>query len=212
MLTGLAANPLFFLVYFGALILAITIHEASHAFIAHRLGDSTAKQMGRLTLNPIAHLDLYGSLILPLLLYFMTLGRFLFGWAKPVPVNPHNFKNPKLDNFKVALAGPSSNLTVAVGLSFISRLLPISVPILDILIFVNILLAIFNLLPIPPLDGSKVLGIFLREESYFELERFGPFILLAVLFAGAVGVFPLFTWLLWVINGLFTLLTGSSAI
>lgn len=203
MLAGLMYNPLVFVIFFGGLLLAVTVHEASHALIAYRLGDSTAKNQGRLTLNPLAHLDPLGTVMLLL---------FRFGWGKPVPVNPGNFQNPKVDHFKVALAGPSSNLAVAVVLSLISRLLPFSFPILDIVIIVNILLAIFNLLPIPPLDGSKVIGLFLGEEAYFELERFGPFILLAVLFASAVGVFPLFDWLQWAINGLFTLLTGHTAI
>lgn len=195
------SQPLYYLIVFCGLILALTIHEASHAFLANRLGDATAKAAGRLTLNPLAHLDLMGTLMLLL---------FRFGWGKPVPVNPLNFKNPRLDNFKVALAGPLSNLAVAVLLAAIKRLIGLPSSVLDIFILVNLILAVFNILPIPPLDGSKVLGIFLSPGAYFEIERLGPYILLAFLFVSFVGVFPLFDWLSGAVNAIFTILTGGS--
>ena len=188
-------------------LFSIIIHEVSHGWMAFRLGDDTAKRMGRLTLNPVPHIDLMGTVILPLIMIVM--GGPVFGWAKPVPFNPYNFnRNVNVRNgiMWVALAGPGSNLILAFISSFILvavhkyfSVLP-SVIYLSIiqlfqaLVFINLLLASFNLIPIPPLDGSKILMRFLPPEynSYFiMLERYG-FIILMILFA--TGVFSKFIW------------------
>lgn len=142
------------------LIFSVVIHEVAHGLMADRLGDPTARLSGRLTLNPVSHLDWFGSIILPLLTY--NLGGFIIGWAKPVPYNPYNLKGRFSEAF-VALAGPVSNLVLAVIFGLIVRLasdidLPASlVQISGAIAFINVLLAIFNLVPIPPLDGSKIL-------------------------------------------------------
>lgn len=181
-LENLFVNPLSFLWFILALLLAIDVHEAAHAYMAFRLGDPTAKLQGRMSLNPLVHLDPLGTLALFL---------FRFGWGKPVPVNPHNLKKPGADNFKIALAGPLANLLTALLFSLVFRLTPETLPYLQslwiIVILLNIVLMLFNLLPIPPLDGSKVLHLFLSNETYYEVERLGPFILLAILFLSRTG-------------------------
>lgn len=172
MLELIQTSPLAFLVIIGGLIIALAFHEAAHAFVAYKLGDSTAKMAGRLTVNPLKHLDPFGTLALIF---------FRFGWGKPVPVNPRNFKNPAVGNFLVALAGPATNILIALVLGGITFLLPpnsLLTLVISTVVYINILLAFFNLLPIPPLDGSKILGLFLSEESAYELERIGPMILL----------------------------------
>jgi len=187
MLALLQSNPLIFLVVFLGLIMALAFHEAAHAFASNLLGDDTAKREGRLTLNPLAHLDLVGTLALIF---------FRFGWGKPVPVNPNNFKNPAVGNLMVALAGPTMNLTIAVILAGIARLSgsnELVQAVFEAVIFINILLAFFNLLPIPPLDGSKILGLFISQEAYYELERFGPFILIAFIFFISATSLPIFS-------------------
>ncbi len=172
MLELIQTSPLAFLVIIGGLIIALAFHEAAHAFVAYKLGDSTAKMAGRLTVNPLKHLDPFGTLALIF---------FRFGWGKPVPVNPRNFKNPAVGNLLVALAGPATNILIALVLGGITFLLPpnsLLTLVISTVVYINILLAFFNLLPIPPLDGSKILGLFLSEESAYELERIGPMILL----------------------------------
>ncbi len=172
MLELIQTSPLAFLVITGGLIIALAFHEAAHAFVAYKLGDSTAKMAGRLTVNPLKHLDPFGTLALIF---------FRFGWGKPVPVNPRNFKNPAVGNLLVALAGPATNILIALVLGGITFLLPpnsLLTLVISTVVYINILLAFFNLLPIPPLDGSKILGLFLSEESAYELERIGPMILL----------------------------------
>jgi len=172
-----------------ALLLAITVHEAAHAYIAYKLGDPTAKVAGRLTLNPLAHLDPLGTIAL-LIIHF--------GWGKPVPVNPNNFRKPALGNFLVAMSGPASNLVMAVvGAGFVRLTLnnPLLYGFFSIFVVLNVFLAIFNLLPIPPLDGSKIFHLFLSDESYYTLERLGPFILLAVIAFSFTGGGSLFNWI-----------------
>jgi Zn-dependent protease len=158
-----------------SLLFAISFHEAAHAYTAYRFGDSTAKTEGRLTLNPLAHLDPIGTLAL----IFIHIG-----WGKPVPVNPYNLKNPARDNFLIALAGPITNIILALIAALLFRL-TFQIPYLGdffyTFITLNVILAIFNILPIPPLDGSKIWHLLLSNEAYYQLERMGPFILIAVL-------------------------------
>lgn len=159
-----------------SLLIALTLHEAAHAFVAYRLGDDTAKNEGRLTLNPLAHLDPIGTLALIF---------FKIGWGKPVPVNPNNFKRPAFDNFLVALSGPATNLILGVIAAIVLRYSgteSLATSFFSLFIVLNIFLMIFNLLPIPPLDGSKVWHLILNDESYYALERMGPIVLVAVLF------------------------------
>ena len=188
------------------LLFSVVIHEVSHGAAAYRLGDPTAKLMGRLTLNPIKHLDFFGSLIMPFSVFLLTGGRFVFGWAKPVPFNPANLKNPRLGSALVALAGPLSNFCLAVIFSLAARLLAGSAAgsaggadfaaaasvLVGYVVLINLLLAVFNLVPIPPLDGSKILFYFLPRRFYAVeefLERYGFVILLLFIFFG----FPLIT-------------------
>lgn len=193
-------------------IFAIVIHEFSHGAMANYLGDPTAKYAGRLTLNPIKHLDPIGSFLVPLLsIIFIGKG---FGWAKPVPINPYNFRDQKYGSMKVALAGPGSNLIVAlifglalrffIFLNFIPSGLYLA---FSFIIFINILLAIFNLIPIPPLDGSHILFALLpysAQKVKIFLQQFGTFILIFFLFF-APGFFSL---LFYVVNQIFSLITG----
>lgn len=173
---------------------ALTIHEFSHGWVAWKLGDPTAKNAGRLTLNPLVHIDPIGTIFLPLML-IMTHSPFIFGWAKPVPVDFHNLRNPKRDMVWVGLAGPMANITLAIILSFFLKILvltggnPLST-ILSYAIMINLLLAVFNALPIPPLDGSRVLiGLLPRELAmrYARIEPYGFIIIIGLLWLGMIG-------------------------
>lgn len=150
-----------FIFSIAILILSVVVHEVSHGFVANILGDRTARHAGRLTLNPLKHLDPMGSFFIPMLTYFA--GGFIFGWAKPVPYNPYNLRDQKWGDAKVAAAGPFSNLLIALVFGLILRFgagLPIPLPateILQLIVYLNLVLAVFNLVPIPPLDGSKIL-------------------------------------------------------
>jgi Zn-dependent protease len=183
----------------GALLIglavAIIFHEVAHGWVALKLGDPTAKYAGRLTLNPIKHIDMWGTIIVPLvLLVFNSIsgGGFLFGWAKPVPVNYYNLKNGRYGPAIVALAGPATNLILLTIASFLARLSPVgtSLPYLfGVIALVNGWLMMFNLLPIPPLDGSKVLYILLekRPDIIQMLEKNGIIILLMfIMFGGPI--------------------------
>ncbi len=189
-------------------IFAITVHEVAHGWVAKKYGDNTASMLGRLTLNPIKHIDLLGTLIIPGLLLITGTG-FIFGWAKPVPVDPRNFKNPRQDMAIVALAGPVSNLLMAVGWALIARLgvmigaqtEAISLPLIYTGvagISINLVLALINLLPIPPLDGSRILSGILPNYwawQYNRLERFGFIILLVLLYTRILNLileYPLY--------------------
>ncbi|MFH1462189.1 MAG: site-2 protease family protein [bacterium] len=195
------------------LIFSVVIHELSHGAMANYLGDPTAKNEGRLTLNPLKHLDPIGSVILPIFLVLMsqlTGGGIIFGWAKPVPINPYNFRDQKYGSAKTALAGPASNLLIALifglALRFFPQILFVSGLglMFSYIIYINILLAVFNLLPIPPLDGSHILFTFLPR-SFLTLKmflsQFGFFFLLIVIFF----LFPL---LRFVVNAVFGLIVG----
>lgn len=173
------------------MIFAITIHEAAHAYAANYLGDSTAKRMGRITLNPIPHIDPIGTLALPALT--LILGGFFFGWAKPVPVDPRFFKNPKADMMMVAAAGPLSNLLQAIVWAWIF-IAPTQFDFLNSMatsgVFLNLSLMALNLLPIPPLDGSKILDNFLSNKMSWQLSRaepYGFFILIALSILGVLS-------------------------
>ncbi len=170
------------------LFFSIIIHEVSHGYMALVRGDPTARDAGRLTLNPIPHIDIFGTIILPLLLIIMR-SSILFAWAKPVPINPYNFQNSKKDTMLVGAAGPLSNIGLAIvfailfrvfGATFVGQFLLFGVAI-------NLILAFFNLVPIPPLDGSRILQGFLSYEAaqkYMVIERFGFIIIYFLLFAG----------------------------
>jgi Zn-dependent protease len=206
-----------------AILIALTVHEAAHALVANWLGDSTAKDEGRLTLNPVAHLDPLGTLMF-LLVHF--------GWGKPVPVDPRNFRHPRRDSALVALAGPVSNLLMAVLAFFLllwiapemirgsdalvavqnSALSGFAKDVLADALFLNLGLMAFNLLPIAPLDGSKVLQAFIparMEYEYEKLMNYGPYILLGILILERMFNIPILTgWILFFVNGVLNVLTG----
>ncbi len=170
------------------LILSIVIHEVAHGAMAYQLGDPTAKYAGRLSLNPIKHLDPVGSILVPLLLIILP-SPFVFGWAKPVPINPYNFNDQKYGQAKVAFAGVGVNLFLALLFGIPLRLFPgffVGHPsllfIFGIITYVNLILAIFNLLPIPPLDGSHILFTFASENTKMFLRQYGLFILIFLIF------------------------------
>ena len=196
------------------LLFSIVIHEVSHGAMAYHLGDSTAKYAGRLTLNPLKHLDPVGSIILPLFLILMSKlmgGGIIFGWAKPVPINPYNLKDPKYGQAKVAVAGPGANILIALIFGLIMRFLPTESLMLEnlymifgFIVYINILLALFNILPIPPLDGSHILFAFLpssMENIKIFLRQYGMFILLFI-------IFFLFQWILPLIFFIYKLIAG----
>jgi len=179
------------------LLFAVIIHEVAHGYVAFRLGDPTAKYAGRLTLNPLPHLDLFMSVLLPAFLIFSGAG-FSIGGAKPVPVNPSYFKNYKRDIMLVSFAGPASNIALAI-ISIILLVVAVKVPIIGNLggrglflflqygIMINTILAVFNLIPIPPLDGSKILMGFLPNEmanKYASIAPYGMFIIIILLMTG----------------------------
>lgn len=190
------------------LLLSAIFHEYMHAFAAFRLGDTTAKDAGRLTFNPIKHIDVFGSLLVPLIMLFSG-SSFLFAWAKPVPYNPNRLSDRKYGEAKVALAGPLANLAIATVFAIIWRFMPfISLTFsafIGIIIYINLILMVFNLIPIPPLDGSKIVSAFLSYEKkyrYLSLERYGLlFVLLFVLLFGDLIIIP--------VNFLFRLLAGT---
>jgi len=200
-ITLLQANPIVALAFIAGLVIAITIHEASHAFAAYRLGDPTAKLAGRMTLNPASHLDPIGTLAL------LILG---FGWGKPTPFDPFNLRNIKRDSALISVAGAVSNFVLAILLAIpyliaylIGHLSPTLVSIyqiISIIIWINLILGIFNLIPIHPLDGFKVLAGLLPRDWYrdfIQTERYGIFILLLLLVTGTIGriLFPIVSFL-----------------
>ncbi len=194
------------LIYALPVLFAITIHEAAHGYVARYLGDNTAYMMGRVTLNPLKHIDPVGTILMPLMLYFATSGAFLFGYAKPVPVNFGQLRNPRRDMIWVALAGPVSNFiqailwaigfAVLVGMDVSERFF------LDMCkagVLVNLVMWAFNLFPLPPLDGGRVLvGLLPQRQAYAvsKLEPYGFFIVMGLVLLGVVGTYwlrPLIT-------------------
>lgn len=198
-------DPMFLLIFLPALLFSLTFHEAAHAWMAARLGDPTARMLGRLSLNPVVHLDFFGTLML-------VLSGFRFGWAKPVPVDPRNFNNEKQGIFLTAAAGPASNIILAIicgvairlflangwGTSMVDGFVPALGRIIGMALIMNLSLAFFNLIPLPPLDGSKILyGLAPHSWDYglWRLEQVGPMILIVII---AVGMFAGFSpiWML----------------
>lgn len=178
------------------LIFSIIIHEFMHGWVANYLGDDTAKLSGRLTLNPIPHIDPIGSILVPVFLILIG-SPFLIGWAKPVPINPLRFKNYRMGTALTSLAGPLSNLSLATVLALIVRVGLIADPqiilVLTYGVLINLAIMFFNLIPIPPLDGSKVISFFIPEFTSPRFEAFGPILILALLYLGGFSliIFPL---------------------
>ncbi len=200
------------LMIFIILIFSIILHECAHGLAAERCGDSTARQAGRITLNPIPHLDPIGSILIPGIMILMSLvtgSGFIFGWAKPVPINPYNLNDPKRDMMWVGLAGPATNFAVALFLALVFRLLIISASLGAVILFygitINLILGFFNLIPIPPLDGSRILTGLLPEEYAYKLSRIEPFgfIILIILFISGI-----FSFIFTLVLRLSLLLTG----
>ncbi|MBA2650129.1 MAG: site-2 protease family protein [Legionella sp.] len=181
------------------LLFAITFHEAAHAYAAFRCGDTTAKMFGRLSLNPIRHVDPIGTLLIPLMIGVLTKFTFLFGYAKPVPINWGQLKNPRRDMMLVALAGPLANVIMALFWACcfkIATMLQLSKPVQFLLltaqagIVINLVLFILNLIPIPPLDGSRVVSSLLpwkMAQAYSKIEPYGFYILIVLLLTGVIG-------------------------
>ena len=180
----LLKDPKSLFLWFLALLIAITAHEFSHAWAAYKLGDSTAKNAGRMSLNPLVHLDPLGTLMIFLV---------RFGWGKPVPVNPNNFKDPRIGNAIVSIAGALANFFIASIFSIVYYFLgqegTLFSNFLLIVIILNIILAVFNLIPIPPLDGSKVLYAFLPPTfNWRQFEIMGPFVIILLFFSGILSL------------------------
>jgi Zn-dependent protease len=198
-------DPIMKLLEFLCLLFSLSVHEAAHAIMANRCGDPTARLMGRATLNPIPHIDVFGTLILPLMVIFTGMP-FLFGWAKPVPFNPRNLHNMRRDPALIGLAGPFANLmlalTAAVALKIAVLAMGIhsanaimSTPLTAVIVQMvglNFALMLFNLIPVPPLDGHHLLGSVLSLRGQQTLERIGPFgIIIAILLFNRVLIVPL---------------------
>lgn len=191
------------LVQYICLLFCLSAHEAAHAAAADRFGDHTARMLGRLTLNPIKHADPLGTFILPLMM-MITQFPFLFGWAKPVPVNIRNLRNPRLHSVFVAIAGPSANLLLAIVFTFVLRLTVlingISTPdemfaspacfVSISIVMINLVLLLFNCIPLPPLDGHHVLNYFLPPEGQRFLQQMGPFGLIIAITLGSRIISP----------------------
>jgi len=197
-----------------SVLAALTVHEYAHGWVAYQLGDPTAKSLGRLTLNPLAHLDPIGTILLIVA---------FFGWAKPVPVNPLNFRNPRRDMIWVALAGPFSNVLLAALIGFSLQPLinyglmePFGTvyQMMTLAVFINLMLALFNLLPIPPLDGSKVVAGLLPIRYlgiWLKFEQIGPMLLLAIIIIANFAHIPIFrSTIMPVADLLYTLFTGGA--
>jgi len=215
-----------YLIVVPVILMSIIIHEVSHGYAAYRLGDDTAKRFGRLSLNPLKHIDIFGTIILPILLIITT--GLAFGYAKPVPLNPYNFRDVKRDTGISAAAGPASNFIIAIVFSLFLRILGnlTYIPntlggnflafwfqVFYLIVFFNLLLGCFNLIPFPPLDGSKVIGMFLPDRYYYpfmRMERQGMAILMGIILLSylfglnLIGrvLLPPITWLMRLFTGI----------
>ena len=178
------------------LVVLLSFHEFGHAWAAHKCGDDTARLMGRMTINPIVHIDPIGTVLIPLAILLFDPGIAIFGWAKPVPVNPSNYENSKRDDILISMAGPAMNVILAILLMAVYRLaleLPIDVGAgavvhnLELIAFISMILCVFNLIPTPPLDGSHVMRhvIGMSEETYMKIAQYGFIVLLV-----AINLFP----------------------
>jgi Zn-dependent protease len=209
------------LIYALPVLFAITIHEAAHGYVARYFGDNTAAMMGRVTLNPIKHIDPVGTILMPLMLYFATAGAFLFGYAKPVPVQFGNLRHPKRDMVWVALAGPASNFIQAILWAIVFSILVASdvserffLEMCKAGVLVNLVMWAFNLFPLPPLDGGRVLaGLLPRRmaHQFGKIEPYGFFIVMALVLFHIVGDYwlrPLMAVGFYLINLLLTPLTA----
>jgi Zn-dependent protease len=197
----LLENPVDSIIFLFAIALAIGVHEAAHAWTADKLGDNTARLMGRASINPLVHLDPIGTIL------------FLFagvGWGKPVPVNEHRLRRSG-DVILVALAGPASNFLLAALLGIVTRVIAADAfqHVLGFFIFINLSLMIFNLIPIPPLDGSKLLRLVLPQSTWVMLEQYGFVLILALFFLLKIGGTGLGGWLIAAVQILFSVLTGQ---
>ena len=201
----------------AALLFSLSVHESAHAWVADYLGDYTARYLGRVSLNPLVHMDPIGTLLFPLL--GAISGLPVFGWAKPVPVNPLNLKNPKMDHLFIAAAGPASNLVVAVGFLLGMKLIkgffelqlisqdPVIFPLYTLFgvsLMINVVLAVFNLIPIPPLDGSWILSGLLPDQFSEMIDRVRPYsfvLLILLLFSGVLGMVlrPILGFVYWLL-------------
>lgn len=191
-------------------LFAITLHEAAHAWMAYRCGDNTAKMLGRLSINPIRHIDFIGTIIVPIMVGLLTGFSFIFGWAKPVPINYNQLRKPRRDSALVTAAGPAANFAMAILWAFLLKTSTWLNPQTSMLalfllltaqagIIINLVLAWLNLLPIPPLDGSRIVASLLpptQATQYLRIEPYGFFILLALLLSGVLGwvLSPLLSW------------------
>lgn len=195
-------------------LLAVTLHEVGHGYMAYRHGDPTAKQLGRLTLNPIKHVDLVGTVIVPIAMMILT--PFVFGWAKPVPINPARLQNPRRDMVYVAIAGPGANIIMAICWALVFKIASpafgeptasqaVLAQMAQVGIMINFLLAAFNILPIPPLDGSRVVMTFLSPQlarPYARLEQYGMLIIVVLMMSGILWkvLTPMLNWLYRMLN------------
>lgn len=191
-----------------ALLFSAIVHEYMHGWMALRLGDPTARDAGRLSFNPLVHLEWFGSFFLPLIL-LLTASPFVFGWAKPVPYNPYNLKDRRWGDAKVAIAGPLGNLVIALFFGLLLRFLPLFsltfASLLSLIVYINLVLMVFNLVPLPPLDGSKVVSAFLPARArakYLSLERYGFIFVIAFVLLAGDAIVP-------VVNLLFKLIVGA---
>jgi Zn-dependent protease len=199
---------------FLVLIFSAVLHEVAHGYEAERLGDDTARRAGRLTLNPLVHLDPFGSILMPILLFAASGGRFFFAAARPVPYDPSHLKNPRTGAARIAVAGPATNFIlaavfgVAVRIFYYFPVPDLFLTLLAIICYLNVLLGVFNLVPIPPLDGSRILFALLPQNAttariMYTMERWGFFLVLIFVFFGFQLIIPL-------VNGLFFLFSGQS--
>jgi Zn-dependent protease len=203
LLTQLGSDPLLIVPLFAAVVVATTCHEFAHALVADWLGDPTARHLGRLSLNPLVHLDILGTI------FFVLLG---FGWAKPVPVNARNFAHPRQGMLEVAIAGPLANVTVAAIIGVLVKGIatsvdPAVVEFLLLVAYYNVILAVFNMIPIPPLDGSRIVEAVLppaQAYAYARFQQFGVLLLLLLVTTRMVG-----TVLLPVVAWVYTFATGG---